>query len=328
MKILIIQAASLDKVILSTPIIRTLHTQFEGDVSYLTKREFKDSLSGNPYLTNVQVIDQDHSNLKDLRFDVLIDLQNDRISRKIKISANQIFRFKNNRLKELVFLKLKINRLSNKHLVDQYFQLLASLSIKQDNLGLDYFIPHKDEVELGWLPDSHQRGYAVVCIEAPLKTMQLTKNKLIELCDRINKPIILIGSMDDQKLGDEITSFFQPGSEEEELQIEELNKKTIVFNACGKFSINQQASLIKRAAWVFTHQNGVMQIAAAFQKKIYTIWGSSTPFFGEYPYRTSFVIFENNKLSCRPCAKLGHKECPKGHFKCVNDLTFDFYLPD
>ncbi|MEO1253412.1 MAG: glycosyltransferase family 9 protein [Bacteroidota bacterium] len=101
-----------------------------------------------------------------------------------------------------------------------------------------------------------------------------------------------------------------------------------MFNGCGKFNINQQASLIKNASCVFTHENELMHIAAAFKQKVYSIWGSNSPLFGEYPYRTQFTIFENNKLSCRPCSKTGFKQCPKGHFKCMNDLTFDFYLPD
>jgi hypothetical protein len=31
-------------------------------------------------------------------------------------------------------------------------------------------------------------------------------------------------------------------------------------------------------------------------------------------------------LSCRPCSKLGHKKCPKGHFRCMMDQDEDFIL--
>ena len=33
-------------------------------------------------------------------------------------------------------------------------------------------------------------------------------------------------------------------------------------------------------------------------------------------------FIENENLSCRPCSKLGYDKCPKGHFKCMNDLDF------
>ncbi len=70
-----------------------------------------------------------------------------------------------------------------------------------------------------------------------------------------------------------------------------------------------------------------MQIAAAYKKQIFSIWGNTIPLFGSYPYKTKFVVFENNKLNCRPCSKTGYNKCPKGHFKCMNGIVFDFYLP-
>jgi hypothetical protein len=43
-----------------------------------------------------------------------------------------------------------------------------------------------------------------------------------------------------------------------------------------------------------------------------------------YPYYPKGVqnniSIEVNHLSCRPCSKIGHKECPKGHFKCMNEI--------
>jgi ADP-heptose:LPS heptosyltransferase len=106
-----------------------------------------------------------------------------------------------------------------------------------------------------------------------------------------------------------------------------MGKKTIVYNGCGKFNINQSASVIKKARYVFTHDTGLMHIAAAFKKEIFSIWGNTIPAFGMYPYRTKFTILENNRLSCRPCSKIGYNQCPKGHFKCMKELVLDFYLP-
>jgi len=47
-----------------------------------------------------------------------------------------------------------------------------------------------------------------------------------------------------------------------------------------------------------------------------------------YPYmqqefRTNSMIAEVQGLSCRPCSKIGFRECPKGHFKCMNDIELD-----
>ena len=152
---------------------------------------------------------------------------------------------------------------------------------------------------------------------------------MIELCDKINKPIILLGGKEDQVQGQAIYDFFEKNrdtfSSQEAIKI--LEKKTRIFNACGKLTLGQSASLLKQAKIVFTHDTGLMHIAAAFRKQIYSIWGNTSPHFGMYPYQTKFVIFENNKLTCRPCSKIGFSHCPKGHFKCMNEIIFDFWIP-
>ena len=116
----------------------------------------------------------------------------------------------------------------------------------------------------------------------------------------------------------------------ENLEMEEglkrLGKKAIIFNACGKFNLSQSASLVKQAEVVFGHDTGLTHIAAAFKKTIFSIWGGTVP-NNFYPYGTRFYLIENTKLTCRPCSKSGRSKCPKGHFKCMNDLTFDFNIP-
>jgi hypothetical protein len=41
-----------------------------------------------------------------------------------------------------------------------------------------------------------------------------------------------------------------------------------------------------------------------------------------YPYfpqqKEKFSIHQIEELSCRPCSKIGFRECPKGHFNCMN----------
>jgi ADP-heptose:LPS heptosyltransferase len=69
-----------------------------------------------------------------------------------------------------------------------------------------------------------------------------------------------------------------------------------------------------------------MHIAAAFNKKIVSIWGNTIPEFGMGPYlpNAENKLLEIKNLSCRPCSKLGYKKCPKGHFKCMNEIDTSF----
>ena len=71
-----------------------------------------------------------------------------------------------------------------------------------------------------------------------------------------------------------------------------------------------------------------MHIAAALQRPIISIWGNTIPDFGMYPYygkdtKNQFICIENQTIDCRPCSKIGYENCPKGHFKCMEEIPND-----
>jgi ADP-heptose:LPS heptosyltransferase len=86
--------------------------------------------------------------------------------------------------------------------------------------------------------------------------------------------------------------------------------------------------LVKNARLVISNDTGLMHIAAAYQKKILSVWGNTVPELGMSPYMAGngSEILELKGLSCRPCSKLGYRECPKKHFKCMNNLPEDRIL--
>lgn len=334
-KILVIRFSSIGDIVLTTPVIRSLKTQLpEAEIHYLTKKSFNVLLTNNPYVDKVHLLEDSLNNtikqLKKEQYDLIIDLHNNLrttiIKFRLSVKSNT---FDKINFKKWLKVNLKIDKLPNRHIVERYMDTLIPLGIKMDMLGLDYFIPEKDEVPMDWLPETHQDGFVAFAIGAQHATKKLPLKRMIELCDKINKPIVLLGGKEDASIADQIEKFFTKSvvSEPMEEGLQELNKKAIIYNACGKYNLNQSASLIKSASHVFSHDTGLMHIAAAFKKEVFSIWGNTIPSFGMYPYRTKFTVFENNKIDCRPCSKIGFNKCPKGHFKCMNDTIFDFYLP-
>jgi ADP-heptose:LPS heptosyltransferase len=335
MKVLIIRFSSIGDIVLTTPVVRTVKAQVDNaEVHYVTKVQFRTIFEANPYIDKVHYLDNNLweliRSLKQERFDFIIDLHNNLRSRIIKtaLGVRSASFYKLNWEKWLM-VNMKINRLPSTHIVDRYLAAAAPLGVKNDSLGLDYFIPEKDEVPLDWLPEGFRDGYVAYAIGAQHATKRLPLEKMIELCDRINRPLVLLGGKEDSPTAEKIEAFFKKSESTAGFEegLRELNKKTAIYNACGKFNLNQSASLVRQARYVFTHDTGLMHIAAAFRKEIFSIWGNTIPAFGMYPYRTRFTIFENNRLGCRPCSKLGYGQCPKGHFKCMRDVSFDFYLP-
>jgi len=335
MKVLVIRFSSIGDIVLTTPVVRVLKTQLENaEVHYATKRQYQSLIESNPYLDKVHYLERSLSELiTQLRrenFDCIVDLHHNLRTTIIKATLRvKSYSYDKLNYEKWLMVNLKINRLPNKHIVDRYLETIKPLGIKNDTLGLDYFIPDKDEVPIDWLPESHQKGFVAFAIGAQHATKRLPLKRMIELCDKINRPVILLGGKEDEPMANEVERFFKrsDNSSSYEIGLKELNKKTVVYNACGKYNLNQSASVLKKASYVFTHDTGLMHIASAFKKEVFSIWGNTIPSFGMYPYRTKFTVFENNKVNCRPCSKIGFQKCPKGHFKCMNEIVFDFYLP-
>ena len=334
-KVLILRFSSIGDIILTTPVIRTLKTQLENsEVHFCTKKNFSFLTEDNPYIDKAIFLENKIgdliSRLKAEKYDLIIDLHNNLRTRIIKLALFNVksLSFDKINLKKWLLVNLKINKMPNKHIVDRYVDTLKPLGLKMDNLGLDYFIPEKDKFQAEWLPKEFRNGFISFVIGTSKETKRLPIKKMIQLCDQINKPIVLLGGKGDQVIGDEIANFFQTELKPEDVdKLEKLGKKTIVYNACGKHNFNQSSAILKKSSHVFSHDTGLMHVAAAFKKEIFSIWGNTIPELGMYPFRTKFTIFEVKNLDCRPCSKIGFSKCPKGHFKCMNDQIFDFYIP-
>lgn len=334
-KVLILRFSSIGDIVLTTPVIRAIKTQLDdAEVHFCTKKSYAFVLEANPYIDQFHYLENDLNELvsvlREENFDFIVDLHNNlrtrRIKSKLKLESKA---FPKLNWEKWLMVNFKVNKLPNVHIVDRYMEAAAPLGVKTDALGLEYFIPEKDEIEEGWLPESHQKDYVAFAIGGNHGTKQLPVDRMIELCDKINKPIILLGGKEDVAKGEKVADFFDRKYDREEMKkpLDELGKKALIYNACGKFNFNQSASIIKGANYVFTHDTGLMHVAAAFNKNIFSIWGNTIPEFGMYPYRTKFTILEKKGLSCRPCSKIGYDKCPKGHFKCMNNIIFDFWLP-
>ncbi|GAB3940653.1 glycosyltransferase family 9 protein [Spirosoma harenae] len=318
MKILILRFSSIGDIVLTTPAVRCLKQQLpESEVHFCTKRIYKSIVQHNPYIDQCLYLD---TNLLDLihqlraeRYDCVIDLHNNLRTRIIK-AALGIRSYSLNKLniRKWLYVQWKYNPIPSQHIVERYIATMHSLGIRNDGKGLDYFIPKAEWITSGQIPVTHRRGYVAYAIGGQHATKRLPPDRMIDLCRKINEPIILLGGPEDRAAGEIVRQAI--GSH-------------VIYNGCGLYTINQSASLVRQARVVFSHDTGLMHIAAALKKTVYSIWGSTTPQLGMYPYKTQFFALENKELSCRPCSKIGHSRCPLHHFRCMNYLPFDFELP-
>jgi len=315
-KFLIIRFSSIGDIVLTTPVVRCLKNQVEGaQVHFLVKKQFSPVVAQNPYIDKLHIFEGDlNTTIKELQseqFDYIIDLHKN-IRSSIVRSKLRLFSFRVNKInfRKWLIVKLKINRLPDKHIVDRYLETASAFDIKNDGKGLDYFIPDQDEVDRSVLPGSFQKEYIGLAIGGMHYTKQMPREKLVQLIRSLRMPVILLGSKDDRSQGDEIINSCPD---------------TPIYNSCGQFNINQSASLVRQASLVITPDTGLMHIAAAFKKKIISVWGNTIPEFGMYPYLPGpeSRIFEVKGLSCRPCSRIGYEKCPKKHFRCMMDQDIE-----
>lgn len=314
-KILVIRFSSIGDIVLTTPVIRALHQQLGAEVHLLTKQSFAGVLSANPYLTKIWAIKKKVSELsnelKQEGFTTIIDLHRNLRSWQVRLAlwGTKAYAFDKLNWQKWLLTRWKINRMPDVHIVDRYLATAAPLGIKNDALGLDYHIPESDKIILAdWQLES---SFIAVVIGAAHATKRLPIERLTELCQQIKRPIALLGGPGDKEAGETIAA----------------HAGKHVINLCGAMRLHQSADVVRQASCVITHDTGLMHIAAALNKPIISVWGNTVPSFGMYPYlvdaKTMNEIFEVDNLSCRPCSKIGYGECPKGHFRCMQEQNLE-----
>jgi ADP-heptose:LPS heptosyltransferase len=314
LKILVVRFSSIGDIVLTTPVVRMLKKQLNAQVHFLTKSAYVSLLKNNPYIDSVYQIQNSITevipDLKKEKYDHVIDLHSNLRTQILKFRLGVAAKsFNKLNMEKFMLTNFKLDNMPKIHIVDRYLETVKHLGIKNDNQGLDFFLSANDKLDISIFP----KNYIVFVIGGQHATKILPNEKIISIIKKVNKPVLLIGGPEDAHKGEEIAKACDK-----------------VVNTCGKYSILQSASLVQQATMVITHDTGMMHIAAAFNKKIYSVWGNTVPEFGMYPYLESEQSkrIEVKGLNCRPCSKIGYDKCPKGHFKCMQEIDENLFLSE
>jgi len=117
---------------------------------------------------------------------------------------------------------------------------------------------------------------------------------------REGRQVWLLGSPKDSEIGDEI--------------VQRSNANCV--NLCGRTKLDEAVDVMSCADLVLSNDSGLMHVAAALDRPMIAIFGSSSPRFT--PPLSARARVVRLDLPCSPCFK---RECPLQHFKCMMDLT-------
>lgn len=323
--ILVIRLSSIGDIVLTSPIIRSIKNSYpDSKVFFLTFENYGDTIKYNPRIdvkvlvskkdlkTNISNYINNNLNwFKKIKFDAIIDLQNNRYSNKIiqHLNYSKLFKINKRRFHKLSLVYLKKPLIKDFNVVDNYFLCFKDeLAIKKDNLGLEFWM----EGEKDYLSKKSPKDNKLIISIAPgaaHRTKQWLPEYFVELINLLsssfkNKVVFqLLGSANERALSDYIES--------------KVNIQ--INNYVAKTSLLETANLIDKSNLIITNDTGLMHIATARQTPIVAIFGSSVRELGFQPYKANFKIVEKD-LWCRPCSHIGRKNCPLIHFNCMKQI--------
>ncbi len=311
-KILVIRLSSIGDIVLTTPLLRNLNNAYpEAHIDYCTKPPFVALLASNPRISAMYTTEQ----LPTGRYDLVVDLQNNFRSQAIarSLKAGRIVQYRKENWKKWLLVNLKINFTgTSRSVADRYLDSLRKLQVSGDHQGCELY------------PAAEERAFANPFFETGHTTLGLcfganhfTKRYppqhfatlLTFLLDTLPLQVLLLGGKEDADGASEIMKAVP-----EAIQ-------PMIINLAGQCSLMQTAALLERCDVVLCNDTGLMHIASAFGKKLFVLFGSSSSAFGFLPYHTAYQLFEDTELRCRPCSHIGRDRCPKGDFRCMNNLS-------
>ncbi|NBR16196.1 MAG: glycosyltransferase family 9 protein, partial [Crocinitomicaceae bacterium] len=74
----------------------------------------------------------------------------------------------------------------------------------------------------------------------------------------------------------------------------------------------------------YVNDSGPLHFASAMNAPVSAFFCSTSPTFGFGPLSDDSEIIEVQNLDCKPCGLHGHSACPKGNFRCGNELDLKF----
>jgi heptosyltransferase-2 len=327
-KILIIRFSSLGDIVLASPLVRVLRAAYpDAQLDFLVKSEYAEIVRHDPAITTVLTLGgSSRGELRDLRarvgmegYDLILDLHNSLRSRYVRFLNARRVRAVNKRVvRRWLLVNLKRNLYRDAvPVAERYIETASSLGIVPDGRGAQVVTPADVVSRVGAMMSKYRLDRAKTVVGFAPSARHATKRwppeRYRDLGIRLAKEhharlLIFGGPGETDYCGDiaqMINAEMGTGAAE---------------SLAGNLTLLETAAALDHCAVVVTNDTGLMHMAAARNRPVVAIFGSTVKEFGFFPYGTRSVVLEREGLFCRPCSHVGLDRCPEGHFRCMKEI--------
>jgi len=321
-KILIIQTAFLGDSVLTLPMIQKLKEKFPGSILKVlcipsTKELFESSLyvdqvivydkrgkqkSFWDYLKLIKQINEQkftrvYSPHRSLRSSVLVLVSGAKESFGFDIASGSFL------------YRTRIKYFSSKHEVARNLDLIG-YDTSNEKWKILPVVSISSEVETKIKKMIESAGNKKITAVAPgsvWSTKIYPQDYFIEVISSLvsqNYYVVLLGGNDDEKLCSNIAHKFNVGVE----------------SFAGKLSVIESIALMKKCSLLISNDSAPTHLGMIADIPTITIYCSTVPEFGFYPYNQKSKSLSLDGLECKPCGIHGHMECPIKTFDCGKKL--------
>ncbi len=313
-RIAVIRLGAMGDIVLATAAVAALARRFPGAaIDFICKRDFAGLLEHDPRLARVIPFDHRgrHRGLRGLllflhglsreRYDCVVDLQANGRSRAIArcLRAGRRLEWPKLGLRRRMMICGVGREAGGEPVIERYLRALAPLGTAAAHPRL-----HAAPDRTVTLP---RRPFIAIAPGAHWPTKRWPAERFSELIARIGNAkwdIVLVGGEDDRETCDLIAA----------------GSAFPVHDLSGRLSLAQLAGALSQAALLVCNDTGVMHVAEAVNTPVIALFGPTVRQFGFAPWRRESAVIERS-LPCRPCSLHGSKRCPRGHFRCLRDIT-------
>ncbi len=325
-KTLVIRLSSIGDIILTSPFIRCFRKAFpETTIEYAVKREFVSLVRFNPHIDRLHEFDarEGFDGLKNFkrtlageRYDLVVDLHDSLRSRYLRrLQGNPaVAVIRKRKLLRFLLIRFKLNVYKRVvPVTKRYIESVEAFGVADDFSGPELFIPAEVLRDIaGQMAKIRPHGTTLIafCPSAKHFTKRWPKDYFVAMARHLggsgNVRIVLLGGAEDASYVEDIRRL--------------IGGDTAV-NLAGKLTLLESAAVMDHCELVISNDTGLMHMAAARKRNLIALFGPTVKEFGFFPHGESSHVLEHPDMPCRPCSHIGSNTCPKGHFKCMKEIT-------